>query len=103
MTNISKAAAKSDLTKADQNVNDPDVIECISVNGIVIDLRDVSHDLRRQYHAASRCVGHHDKARAELQQVGEQILAEQLPRLAIKYAPRVTGRDAMAKILGIKK
>ena len=107
MSNISKLAANRDLAKADPNVNDPDVIECISVNGIVIDLRDVSHDLRRQYHAASRRVGRHDKARDELQRVGERILESQLPDLATKAfkaavtTTRVSGKQAVEKLLGI--
>jgi len=66
------------------NNTDNDVVECVSINGTLIDLRDVSHDLRRQYHAASRKVGRHDRARDELRQVGEAILAEQAPNLATK-------------------
>jgi hypothetical protein len=103
MSNISKLAANGGLAK-DDNTNDPDVIECISVNGIVIDLRDVSHSLRREYHMASCAVGRHDKARDQLRAVGERILAEQLPKLAIKYAPKVSGDHAvMAKMMGLKK
>jgi hypothetical protein len=102
MSKISKVMVNDRLAKADQNVNDPDVIECISVNGVIIDLRDVSHSLRREYHAASRRVGRHDKARDELQRVGERILAEQLPNLALKYAsPRFSGKHAAGKLLGI--
>ena len=46
------------------NNNDDDVIECISINGVMIDLRDVSHSLRQQYHAASRKVGRSDNVPA---------------------------------------
>ena len=68
------------------NPND-DVIECISIKGVIINLSDVSHELRRQYHAASDAVGRSDKAKAKLNAVGEAILTEQLPTLAIKFAP----------------
>ncbi|MFZ3353136.1 MAG: hypothetical protein WA268_19975 [Xanthobacteraceae bacterium] len=77
------------------NTNE-DLIECISIRGCIIDLRDVSHELRRQYHLATKGVGRLDRARDELKRVGEAILAEQLPRLAIKYAPAVRGSRAVA-------
>jgi hypothetical protein len=64
------------------------------VNGVIIDLSDVSHELRRQYHTASRAVGRSDKARAELNAVGEKILAERMPHLAVKHAPAVRGDHA---------
>jgi hypothetical protein len=72
------------------NPND-DVIECVSIRGVVINLSDVSHDLRRQYHAASAAVGRSDKAKARLNDVGEAILAEQMPHLAIKHATSARG------------
>jgi hypothetical protein len=78
------------------NTDDRDLIECISIRGVIIDLRDVSHELRRAYHLATRSVGRLDKARDELKRVGEAILAEQLPRLAIKHAPAVRGSRAVA-------
>jgi len=93
MSNINKLAANGGLAKDDS------VVECVSIRGTIIDLRNVSPLLRSQYRAASRRVGRHEKARDELNRVGEAILAEQ----AIKVAPRFSGHDAMAKILGRKK
>jgi hypothetical protein len=63
---------------------DDGLIECVSVGGVLIDLRDVSHNLRQQYHATAKRVGRGDRARQELQSIGEQILAEQAPNLATK-------------------
>lgn len=81
------------------NNTDNDLIECVSIRGVVINLADVSHALRRQYHTASRAVGRGDKARDELNRVGEAILAEQMPKLAIKYAPAIRGDRAVAASL----
>jgi hypothetical protein len=75
--------------------NNDDVIECVSIRGVVINLADVSHDLRRQYHAASAAVGRSDKARGKLNDIGEAILAEQLPTLAIKHATVARGLAAV--------
>ena len=72
------------------NNNDDDVIECISINGVMIDLRDVSHSLRQQYHAASRKVGRSDRARDHLKAVCERILAEQAPAIAEKRSAMPT-------------
>ena len=89
------------------NNNDDDVIECISINGVMIDLRDVSHSLRQQYHSASRAVGRSDRARDHLKAVGEKILAEQAPKLATKAftgahkRSRVNGAAAIARLMGI--
>lgn len=89
--------------------NNNDVIECISINGVMIDLRDVSHTLRQQYHSASRAVGRSDRARDHLKAVGERILAEQAPKLATKAftaahkRSRVSGPDAIAKLMGVKR
>jgi hypothetical protein len=100
MSNISKVAANNGLAKAD--ANDGDIRECVSVRGIVIDLADVSHALRREYHAAARQLGRHTKAKANFEAVGERILAEQLPHLAMKYlTPRFSGKQAAEKLLGI--
>ena len=75
--------------------NEDGIVECISVRGVVINLADVSHDLRRQYHAASSAVGRSDKARSKLNEVGEAILAEQMPNLAIKHATAARGLNAI--------
>lgn len=77
--------------------NNDDVIECVQIRGVTINLSDVSHELRRQYHSASAAVGRSDKAKAKLSAVGEAILAEQLPHLALKYAPKIRGIDQLHK------
>ena len=69
------------------NKSDDLAIECVSIRGVVVDLREISPDLRRQYHAATKSVGRYDRAREDLKTIGEAILAEQ----AIKYAPRASG------------
>ena len=86
------------------NINDDGAIECVSIKGVIIDLRDVSHDLRRQYYLATKAIGRLDRAKDELKRLGEAILAEQLPRLAIKHAPAVRGGHAVAaKLLGLPR
>jgi len=87
--------------------NDQDVVECISVNGVIIDLSTVSHNLRTRFHTAARAAGKGDKAREQLKQIGEQILQEQAPALATKaFADarkwsRVSGHAAVAKLMGL--
>jgi hypothetical protein len=76
-----------------------DVIECVSIGGTLIDLRTVSPALRARYHAVSRRVGHYEAAKADLKDVGKEIIAEQ----AVKVAPRKSGRDAVSKLMGFKK
>lgn len=89
------------------NNDDNDVIECISINGTIIDLRDVSHTLRQQYHTASRAVGRSDRARDHLKAVGEKILAERAPAIAEKAfraahrRSRISGHAAIAKLMVI--
>lgn len=88
------------------NTNDRDVRECISVNGVVIDLGDVSHNLRSQYHSVSRRLGMHAEAQDELKEIGERILAEVFPKMAMKAAVRskVSGDHAVAsRLMGFKK
>lgn len=78
---------------------DQGVIECVSINGVIINLSDVSPGLQHEYHSASRAVGRHDKAKSQLAAVGEKILAEQMPHLAVKHAPAVRGdRAVMARL-----
>jgi hypothetical protein len=84
------------------NNSDNDLIECVSIRGVIINLADVSHDLRRRFHSASRGVGRGDKARDELNRVGEAILAEQLPNLATKAfidAHKRSGHVAIKRLL----
>jgi hypothetical protein len=89
--------------------NDDSVVECISVNGTIIDLRDVSHQLRQRYHAAARGVGRGDKARDELNRVGQAILNEQVPILATKAftdahkRSRVSGHAAMTRLMKLSR
>jgi hypothetical protein len=90
-----------------QTNDDQDVIECISVNGVIIDLSTVSHNLRTRFHTAARASGKGDKAREQMKQIGEAILAEQAPTLATKAfadarkRSRVSGPAAIAKLMGI--
>jgi hypothetical protein len=77
---ISKVQRNHGLTKA----GDDGVIEMVSIRGHLVDLRNVSPGLRAQYHLASRRVGKHEAARAQLNAVGEEILKEQLPNLVNK-------------------
>jgi hypothetical protein len=42
--------------------------------------------LRQRWHAASRKAGRHARAQDELNAIGEAMLAERLPDLAMKYA-----------------
>ena len=87
--------------------SDTDVAEFVSVNGTLIDLRDLSPGLRQQYHQASRAVGRSDRARDHLKAVGEKILAEQAPKLAAKAftaahkRSRVNGAAAIARLMGL--
>jgi hypothetical protein len=87
--------------------NSNDVTEVVIVRGVAVNLADVSPALRLQYHAASRAVGRHDRARDQLQAVGEKILAEQAPNIASKAfaavhkRSRVNGRVALAKLMGL--
>jgi len=59
------------------NSNDNNLMERISIRGVFINLADVSHDLQRKYRAASAAAARSDKARAQLNEIGEAILAEQ--------------------------
>jgi hypothetical protein len=104
MSKINKLAANRDLAKDDDNTNDKDVRAVVVVRGIQIPLDEVSHGLRQQWHAASKKANRHASAQAELNAIGEAMLGERLPHLALKYAtPRFSGHDAMAKILSIGK
>lgn len=71
--------------------NRDDVIECVQIRGVTIDLHDVSHELQRKYRAASAAAGRGVANKAKLNEIGEAILAEQLPKLAIKHAPSARG------------
>jgi hypothetical protein len=75
--------------------DDDDAIECVSIRGVIVDLRDVSPDLRRQYHLATKAIGRLDKARDQLKGLGDAILSEQ----AIKYAPRASGTGNVIEAL----
>jgi hypothetical protein len=87
------------------NINESNLVECVSIRGVIINLSDVSHELRRRFHSASRGVGRGDKARDELNAVGEAILAEQMPNLATKAfneahkRSRVPGHSAMERLM----
>lgn len=82
------------------NNHDDGAIECVSIRGVIIDLRDVSPELRHRYHIATKAVGRLDKARDSLKQIGDAILAEQ----AIKHAPAVRGSHAVtAKLMGLPR
>jgi hypothetical protein len=106
---VHKAAAKlvkQATSEPANSANDGDVRECVSVNGVLIDLEDVSHHLRSQYRSASRSVGMHAEARDELKDVGERMLAEVFPKMAMKAAIRsggISGHDAVARLMGFKK
>ena len=71
--------------------NNDDVVKCVSIDGILINLNAVSHDLRRSYDLATAAAARGERARDRLSAVGKQILAEQLPALAIKHAPKAHG------------
>jgi hypothetical protein len=86
MTNFNKLTTKGGLTKDDDNANDKDVRAIVVVRGIQISLDEVSPSLRQQWHAASKKANRHASAQAELNAIGEAMLAERLPDLAIKYA-----------------
>jgi hypothetical protein len=87
--------------------SDDGVVECVSVNGVIIDLSTVSHNLRTRFHSAARAAGKGDKARQQMKEIGEAILAEQTPALATKaFADarkrgRVSGRAALEKLMGL--
>lgn len=91
------------------NNNDKDVLEFASIGGVLVDLSTVSHNLRSRFHAAARAAGKGDKARDELKRIGEAILAEQAPAIAEKAfraahkQSRVSGHDAIAKLMGVKR
>ncbi len=77
-----------------------DVVEMVSVGGKLVDLRTISPNLRREYHAASRRVARGEAARTELNAIGQAILGEQ----AVKAAPAIRGDHAvMAKLFGAKR
>jgi hypothetical protein len=94
---------------SDTNNNDDGVVECISINGTIIDLRDVSFPLRAKYHSAARAVGRGDKARDELNRVGQAILNEQVPILAAKAFSeahkrgRVRGHAAIERLMKVSR
>jgi hypothetical protein len=92
MSNISKVQRNVGLTKADD-----DVIECVRVNGQLVDLRTVSPVLRAQYHAVSKRVARHEAAKAELNAIGQQILGEQAIKRAVTQC--VSGDHAVANRL----
>jgi hypothetical protein len=87
------------------NTADNGVRELVRVNGVDIDLEDVSPGLRRQYHYASRQAGKHANAKAELQAIGEAMLAEAFPKMAMKAAMRnpISGHSAVSHLMGFKK
>jgi hypothetical protein len=103
MSKFNKLTAKGGLTKDDDNdVESKDVREMVVVRGIQIPLDEVSHSLRQRWHAASRKATRHARSQDELNAIGEAMLAERLPHMALKLAPRFSGHDAMAKMLGSK-
>jgi hypothetical protein len=67
-------------------------MEIVTVRGVLIDLKKVSPALRQQYRVASRAVGRIEQAQAELDRIGQEILAEQ----AFKVAPKLQGNHAVA-------
>jgi hypothetical protein len=81
--------------------NNDDVIECVSIRGVLVNLRDVSHNLRQQYHAAAKRVGRGDRARQELNSIGEAILAEQAPNLATKAFAAAHKRSGVSGDLAV--
>jgi hypothetical protein len=58
----------------------------VRVNGVDINLDDVSPFLRRQYHDTSKKAARHAGAKNDLQSIGEQMLAEVFPKMALKAA-----------------
>jgi hypothetical protein len=87
---------------SDTSNNDDGAIECLSIRGVLVDLRSVSHALRQKYHAVSRAVGRGDKAREQLQAVCEAILNEQAPALATKAfidAHKRSGHSAIDRLM----
>ncbi len=87
--------------------SDDSVVECVSVNGVIIDLSIVSHNLRTRFHSAARAAGKGNKARQQMKEIGEAILAEQTPALAnrafadARKRGRVSGHAAVAKLMGL--
>ena len=74
----------------------------LHVRGVIVDLRDVSPRIETRHIIKRPGIGRLDRSRDELKRVGEAILAEQLPRLAIKYAPAVRGSRAVAaRMMGL--
>jgi hypothetical protein len=104
------ASLKKSAPPKDNAANNPDaagdgVSSEVVVNGVRIRLDDVSPHLRMRYHAVARREARHAGTKAELQSIREQMLAEVFPQKALKssmVSTRLTGRDAVAKLLGCK-
>jgi hypothetical protein len=90
---------------SDTSNSDNDAIECISIRGVLVNLTDVSHQLRQKYHSVSRAVGRGDKARDELSRVCDAILNEQAPALATKAFADAhkRGRTEIHKLMRFSK
>jgi hypothetical protein len=85
---------------------DDDVQACVIFRGVTIPLDQVSHDLRRQWHAVSRQADRHKSMQEQLKAIGEAMLAEYVPNAAMKYAiseTRVSGAHNVLKKLSGKK
>src|SRR5262249_39699197 len=89
MSNINKLTHNRGLAKDDADdagQNDQGVRQVIVVRGIHIPLDEVSPALQARWHAASKKASRHASAQADLNAIGEAMLAERLPDLAMKYA-----------------
>lgn len=93
MTKFDKLQANKGLTK------DDGVAECLSIKGVIIDLRDISPTLRDRYRSLQRAMGRAEKIRVEMDALTSAVLSEQ----AIKLSPRLNGHDAVAKLMGLKR
>jgi hypothetical protein len=105
-THAAKARARLRKAVADTPDAQADgVSTTVTVNGVDIKLDDVSPGLRRQYHDASKKTARHAGAKDDLQAIGEQMLAEVFPKMAMKYATLkpIRGHDAVAHLMGLKK
>jgi hypothetical protein len=101
MSDFNKLTARGGLTKDSDNGVQPGV----NVRGIFVPLDAVSHELRRQYHAASRRADKHSAQQAQLQAIAEAMLAEYAPQQAMKLAisQGIRGDHAVMKRLSGKK
>jgi len=71
--------------------------ECLRVEGVVIPLDQVPGHLRVRYEDAQRAVAvtkagpKRNQAKADLNKIAHEILADRLPHLALKASPRAYG------------